>query len=200
MLTVLKIWLRGRDVRRNLAVLTAGAMLLPACGVASSLTAAQAGVIGRPAQVIASVAARQANRWATDAFIIGAEGYNLDQSGRLRNLAHSRWDFTFMAANRAGNLVVTVPGRGNVSSALTAPVWNAFQPLYPGANWKIDSDKAAVAARKALGSTAPDDRIDRIILGLNRPDGRRMRPVWEVVPDSGQRSVFIDAGSGAQVN
>lgn len=171
-----------------------------ACGNTTAITAAQAGVTGRPAQIVASLATRQAGRWATEAVLVGAQGFNLDQAGRLRNLPYSRWDFTFMAANRSGTLVVSVPGRGAVTTTITAPVFNAVQPLYAGGNWKIDSDKAASLALKALGSTAPDDHIDRIILSLSRPDGRRLRPMWEVVPDSAQRSVFVDATAGTVLN
>lgn len=186
-------------MHRKVGALALVALLTAACGIEPSLTAAQAGVMGRPAQGVAALAARQAGRWATEAVLVGAEGFNLDQVGRLRNLPYSRWDFTYMAANRTGTLVVSIPGRGPVSTTLTAPVFNAVQPLYAGGNWKIDSDKAAATARKSLGSTAPDDHIDRIILTLSRPDGRRLRPIWEVVPDTAQRSVFVDAGSGAVV-
>jgi hypothetical protein len=186
-------------IRRTVGAMALGAVVLTGCGVESSLTAAQAGVTGKPAQTVATLATRQASRWANGAFLVGAEGYNLDQAGRWRNQSFSRWDFTFMAANRTGTLVVTVPGRGPVTSTLTTPVFSALQPIFAGVNWKIDSDKAAVTARKALGSTAPDDHIDRIFLGLSRPDGKRMRPVWEIVPDLGQRSVYVDAGSGSLV-
>jgi hypothetical protein len=200
MLRLLKLWLKGHKMRRKVWALALVPTLLAACGIEPSLTAAQAGVTGRPAQAVATLASKQASRWATEAFLVAAEGFNLDQAGRLRNQPYSRWDFTYMAVNRTSTLVVTVPGRGKVTSTFTAPMFTALQPLYAGANWKVDSDKAAATARKALGSTAPDDHIDRIILSLSRPDGRQMRPVWQVVPDSAQRSVFIDAASGSVVN
>jgi hypothetical protein len=200
MLPVLKIWLRGDAVSRIIGVLGLSVWLLAGCGVAPSLTAAQTGMIGKPAQSVATLAARQASRWASEAFLVGAEGYNLDAGGRLRQQVYSRWDFTFMSASRVGTLVVSVPGRGAVTSTLTAPVFSAVQPLYAGANWLVDSDKAASTARKALGTLAPDDRIDRISLALRRPDGRRLRPVWEIMPDLDQRSVTVDASSGALVD
>ncbi|MBC7543088.1 MAG: hypothetical protein H7338_10185 [Candidatus Sericytochromatia bacterium] len=166
------------------------------CGLEPGLTARAAGIAGRPAEVIANQASRQALKWAGDSFLIAADGYNLDANSRLRNTAYSRWDFTYVSATKVGTLVITVPGQGKITSTPTAPVSNAYQPLMIGGNWKIDSDKAAGVARKALGSTAPDDRIDRISLVRGTWGAHLPQIAWQISADLGQRMIVVDAQNG----
>ena len=181
--------------------LLAGLVILgvSGCGADAGLTAASAGISGKPAQAVAFQAGRQAAKWAADSFLVSAEGYNLDANSRLRNASYSRWDFTFVSVNRVGTLVVTVPGQGKITSTPTAPFYNAVQPLMTGSTWKIDSDKATAVARKALGSSAPDDRIDRISLTPGNSGGHGARAVWQVVPDVSQRPIYVDAMSGTLI-